>query len=46
MANGRQDVGQLAILCSRVMDIVGDHGGQPELLGQGRRLCHQPVVVR
>ncbi len=43
--NRGQDVGQLAILGSRVMDVIGDHDGQPKLLGQGRRLRQKPVVV-
>ncbi len=40
-----QDVLELAPLGPVVVDVVGDDHGQPELLGQARRLRDEPVVV-
>ena len=40
-----QHVGQLAVLGTGVVDVVGDDDRQAERLGQRRRLRHEPVVV-
>ena len=45
MADGRQDVLQLAILGKRVVDVVGDHDRQAELRGELGSLGDQPVVI-
>ena len=45
MPDGGQDVGQLAVLGTGVVDVVGDDDRQPEALGQRRRLRDEPVVV-
>ena len=45
MADGGQDVRQLAILGAGVVDVVGDDDREAERLGQRRRLRHEPVVV-
>jgi hypothetical protein len=45
VADGGQHVGQLAIFGSGVVDVVGDHHRQAELLGEGRRFRDEPVVV-
>ncbi len=46
MTDGGQHIGQLAVLGAGVVDIVGDHHRQPELIGKCRGLGDQPVVVR
>ncbi len=45
MPDGGQDIGQLAVLGSGVVDVVGDDDRQAEPLGQRRRLGDEPVVV-
>ena len=45
VADRGQDVGQLAVLGPGVVDVVGDDDRQAELVGQRRRLGHEPVVV-
>ena len=45
VADGGEDVGQFAVLRPGVVDVVGDHHGQPQLVGEGGGLGHQPVVV-
>ncbi len=41
----RQDVVELAIFRTGVVDRVGDHDRQPQVRRQGRGLGHEPVVV-
>ena len=45
VANRGDHVLQLAALGQGVVDVVGDHGRQAELLGQAGGLGDQPVVV-
>ncbi|KRT62509.1 MAG: hypothetical protein XU10_C0026G0022 [Chloroflexi bacterium CSP1-4] len=45
VADGDQDVLQLAVLRARVVGVVGDHDRQPQLGGQGGRLPGEEVVV-
>ena len=46
MADRRQHVLELAALRPGVVDVVRHDDRQPELVGEGRRLGHEPVVVR
>ena len=45
MADRGQHVLELAALGPGVVDVVRHDDRQPELLGQARRLRHEPVVV-
>ena len=45
MPDRGQDVLELAALGPGVVDVVGDDHGQPQLVGQARRLRDEPVVV-
>ncbi len=45
VADRGQDVAELAVLRAGAVDVVGDDDRQPELLGEGRHLRDEPVVV-
>ena len=45
MRDGRQDVAELAILGSGVVDVVRGDDRQSEIGGDRRGLCHEPVIV-
>ena len=36
---------ELALVGGRVVDVVRDHDGQPDLIGERRGLRDEPVVV-
>ncbi len=45
MADRAEHVLELVALGPGVMDVVRDDAGQAELVGQARRLGHEPVVL-